>query len=106
MLYVGLDLSRNRLDFRALREGGELVERGAVPADREGLARLVYLLGGHDLEVAAVIESMNGARFVHDQLELVGFEVEIADAAGQGAGAAGLQDGPHRRLGLGRARPP
>jgi transposase len=80
MLYVGLDLSRNRLDFHALREGGELVERGAVPADREGLARLVYLLGGHDLQVAAVIESMNGARFVHDQLELAGFEVEIADA--------------------------
>jgi transposase len=27
-----------------------------------------------------VIESMNGARFVHDQLELAGWEVEIADA--------------------------
>src|SRR3954451_15812845 len=29
----------------------------------------------------AVIESMNGARFVHDQLELCGWDVEIADAA-------------------------
>jgi transposase len=28
-----------------------------------------------------VIESMNGARFVHDTLELAGWEVEIADAA-------------------------
>ena len=37
-------------------------------------------LGGRDGEVLAVIESMNGARFVHDQLELVGWEVEIADA--------------------------
>jgi transposase len=80
MLYVGLDLSRKRIDFHALAEGGELVERGAVPADRDGLARLVFRLGGHGREVVAVIESMNGARFVHDQLELAGFEVEIADA--------------------------
>ena len=28
----------------------------------------------------AAIESMNGARFVHDQLELAGWQVEIADA--------------------------
>ena len=28
----------------------------------------------------AVIESMNGARFVHDSLELLGWQVEIADA--------------------------
>ncbi len=80
MLYVGLDLSRKRIDFHALSEGGELAERGAVPADRDGLAHLVYRLGSHDREVRAVIESMNGARFVHDQLELAGLEVEIADA--------------------------
>jgi hypothetical protein len=30
--------------------------------------------------VYAAIESMNGARFVHDQLELAGWQVEIADA--------------------------
>ena len=30
--------------------------------------------------VHAAIESMNGARFVHDQLELAGWQVEIADA--------------------------
>src|SRR3954454_7727093 len=29
---------------------------------------------------AAVIESMNGARFMHDQLELRGWAVDIADA--------------------------
>ena len=33
-------------------------------------------LGG----MRAAIESMNGARFVHDQLELLGWDVEIADA--------------------------
>jgi transposase len=79
-LYVGLDLSRKRLDFHALCEEGTLVERGAVPADADGLARLVYRLSAHERRVLAVIESMNGARFVHDQLELAGFEVEIADA--------------------------
>jgi transposase len=30
--------------------------------------------------VTAAIESMNGARFVHDTLELLGWDVEIADA--------------------------
>jgi len=75
-----LDLSRKRIDFCALGEDGVLVERGAVPADRDGLARLVFRLGGHGREVVVVIESMNGARFVHDQLELAGWEVEIADA--------------------------
>lgn len=30
--------------------------------------------------VRAAIESMNGARFVHDQLELAGWEVDLADA--------------------------
>src|SRR3954463_4028572 len=30
--------------------------------------------------VRAAIESMNGARFVHDRLERLGWEVEIADA--------------------------
>ena len=33
-----------------------------------------------DAPVLAVIESMSGARFVHDQLELAGWDVRIADA--------------------------
>jgi transposase len=78
MLYVGLDLSRKRLDWQALdREGGR-VAIGAVPPDRDGLAKLARRLG--DAPVLAVIESMSGARFVHDQLELAGWEVRIADA--------------------------
>jgi transposase len=78
MLYVGLDLSRKRLDFDARLSAGELFERGAVPPDEDGLVQLVQRLG--DAEVLAVIESMNGARFVHDQLELHGWDVRIADA--------------------------
>ena len=78
MLYVGLDLSRKRLDFDARLAGGELVERGAVPPDQDGLFGLTRRLG--DTNVLAVIESMNGARFVHDRLELAGWDVRIADA--------------------------
>ena len=78
MLYVGLDLSRKRLDWQALDAAGEQVAIGASPPDRDGLARLARRLG--DQEVLAVIESMTGARFVHDQLELQGWDVRIADA--------------------------
>jgi transposase len=79
MLYVGLDLSRKRLDWQALDAAGERVAIGAVPPDRDGLRRLPQRLG--DVEVLAVIESMSGARFVHDQLESCGWDVRIADAA-------------------------
>jgi transposase len=79
MLYVGLDLSRKRLDWLALERDGQLAEVGAVPPDRDGLAKLGRRLG--DVPVLAVLESMSGARFVHDQLELAGWDVRIADAA-------------------------
>jgi transposase len=78
MLYVGLDLSRKRLDWLALDREGERVAIGAVPPDGDGLAKLRQRLG--DAPVLAVIESMSGARFVHDQLELCGWEVRIANA--------------------------
>ena len=78
MLYVGLDLSRKRLDWQALNRAGAVAEMGAVPPDRDGLAKLAADLSGEP--VLAVIESMTGARFVHDQLELGGWDVRIADA--------------------------
>jgi transposase len=78
MLYVGLDLSRKRLDWQALDRQGERVGIGALSPDREALAKLAQRLG--DAPVLAVIESMTGARFVHDQLELAGWDVRIADA--------------------------
>jgi len=80
MLHAGLDLSRRRLDFHLLDEGGGTVELGAAPPDADGLERLAARLGRHGQPIAAAIESMTGARFVHDQLELRGWEVEIADA--------------------------
>ena len=80
MLYVGLDLSRKRVDFDSLLEGGERYRRGEVPADLDGLRGLVRRLGDAGEPVLAVIESMSGARFVHDELELAGWDVRIADA--------------------------
>ena len=80
MLHAGLDLSRKRLDFHLLDEQGESVEVGAAAPDADGLRGLAARLGRHGQPLRAAIESMNGARFVHDQLELHGWEVEIADA--------------------------
>ncbi len=80
MLHVGLDLSRKRLDFHLLDDSGETVEVGAAPPDADGLRHLAVHLRRHGQPLQAAIESMTGARFVHDQLELYGLEVEIADA--------------------------
>src|SRR2546425_1131607 len=80
MLYAGLDLSRKRLDFHLLDAEGATVEVGAAPPDADGLHGLSERLAVHDEPIGAAIESMNGARFVHDQLELTGWQVEIADA--------------------------
>jgi transposase len=80
MLHAGLDLSRKRLDFHLLDQHGETVEVGAAPPDVDGLRGLAARVGWHRQPLRAAIESMTGARFVHDQLELHGWEVEIADA--------------------------
>lgn len=80
MLHAGLDLSRKRIDFHALADDGEPVDRGALPPDAHGLERLAERLLAHGEPVHAALESMNGARFCHDQLERHGLDVEIADA--------------------------
>lgn len=80
MLHAGLDLSRKRLDFHVLDQTGETIEVGAAPPDSDGLRGLAARLSRHRQPLRAAIESMTGARFVHDQLELAGWEVEIADA--------------------------
>jgi transposase len=62
-----------------LEEAGATVAELAVAPTGVELRRLAarFALEG---PVRAVIESMNGARFVHDTLELAGWEVAIADA--------------------------
>jgi transposase len=51
-----------------------------VPPDADGLRGLARRVDVFDEPVSAAIESMNGARFVHDSLEELGWQVEIADA--------------------------
>src|SRR5215211_5193653 len=79
MLYAGLDLSRKRLDFHLLDADGATVDVGASPPDGDGLRGLSERFARRE-PIRAAIESINGARFVHDRLELAGWQVEIADA--------------------------
>jgi transposase len=81
MLHAGLDLSRRKIDVCLLSEHAEVVEEFASPPDADGLVGLARRVGRHDLPVRGVIESMTGARFVHDGLERLGWDVLIADAA-------------------------
>src|SRR5665811_353854 len=81
MLYAGLDLSRKRLDVHILDEDGQTVEVTAVSPDAGGLRRLAAHVLRFGDEVDGAIESMTGARFVHDTLERYGWDVAIADAA-------------------------
>jgi transposase len=80
MLYAGLDLSRQRLDVHVLDEEGRTLEVTAVHPDVDALRTLAGHVLLHGQEVSAAIESMTGARFVHDQLERWGWDVAIADA--------------------------
>jgi len=57
-----------------------LIGQFQAPADRDGLHGLARRVAVYDQPVRGVIESMNGARFVHDELVAHGWEVLIADA--------------------------
>ena len=80
MLYAGLDLSRKRLDVHVLRDDGTTALVTAVAPDASALRTLVRRVAAEGGPVRAAIESMNGARFVHDSLEFAGWDVLIADA--------------------------
>src|SRR5215216_2307944 len=80
MLHAGLDLSRKRLDVCLLSDQGELVRELTAFPDAGGLKALARRVEADGEPVRAVIESMTGARFIHDTLEQYGWEVEIADA--------------------------
>ena len=81
MLHAGLDLSRKRLDVCLLDDDGEHLDQLAVPPDADSLRALARRIEQiHRQPVCAVIESMTGARIVHDTLEQAGWSVEIADA--------------------------
>ena len=81
MLHAGLDLSRRKIDVCLLSEHAEIVEEFAAPPDADGLRGVARRVALHQQPVRGVVESMTGARFVHDQLEELGWDVVIADAA-------------------------
>jgi transposase len=77
MNYVGIDWAYGRAAWCAMAESGEVRGEGVIPADEDGLARLALECGR---EVKGCVEMMSGAIWVKDQLELAGWEVEIAHA--------------------------
>jgi transposase len=77
MNYVGIDWAYRRAAFCARAESGAIQSEGLIPADEDGLARLVLELG---TEVRACVETMSGAVWVKDQLERGGWSVEVAHA--------------------------
>jgi len=80
MLHAGLDLSRRKVDVCLLSEEGHHLDQLAVPPDVDSLRRLARRIDQvHAEPVCAVVESMTGARLVHDTLEQEGWSVEIAD---------------------------
>jgi transposase len=80
MLHVGLDLSRRRVDVCVISAEGEVLGQFRSPIDRDGLYGLTRRLGVWSEPVRAVVESMNGARYIHDELVALGWEVLVADA--------------------------
>ena len=81
MLYAGLDLSRRRVEVHVLDEDDRTVTTTWAPPTAEGLRDLALRMRLYGQPVRGVVEAMTGGRFVHDQLELAGWEVELADAA-------------------------
>jgi transposase len=75
--YLGIDWAYRRAAWCAMREGGVIAGEGFVPADEDGLAKLVLQCGP---DVRACVEMMSGAVWVRDRLESAGWRVEVADA--------------------------
>ena len=77
MNYVGIDWSYGRAAYCAMSESGAIASEGLVPADEDGLAKLVLSLG---TEVKGCVEMMSGAVWVRDRLQAAGWEVQVAHA--------------------------
>jgi transposase len=75
--FVGIDWSYRRAAWCALSASGAVLGEGVVPAEEDGLARLVIERG---VEVRGVVEMMSGAIWVPDRLAAAGWEMQIAHA--------------------------
>ena len=77
MQYLGIDWAYRRAAWCAMDQAGVVTGEGFVPADEDGLAKLVIAVGG---EARVCLEMMSGAVWVRDRLQLAGWEVQVADA--------------------------
>jgi transposase len=77
MNYVGIDWAYGRAAFCAMSEGGGIVAEGLIPANEDGLGRLVLELGS---EASGCVEMMSGAVWVRDRLQAAGWEMKVAHA--------------------------
>jgi transposase len=80
VLHVGLDLSPKRVEVCLMSDQGELLDGFEATPDRDGLYGLARRVAVYGEPVRGVVESMNGARFVYDELSAQGWEVLVADA--------------------------
>ena len=84
MLHAGLDLSRRKVDVCLPSEAGAHLDQLPTPPDAESLRRLARRIEEvHGQPVCAVVESMTGARLVHDTLEQEGWDPDPRVAAGR-----------------------
>jgi transposase len=107
MLHAGLDLSRRKVDVFLLNDEGVQLDQLAVAPDVDALRTLAKRIDEvHGEPVAGVVESLTGARLVHDTLEQQGWSVAIADAQKvKSLAPFGLQDRQDRLDGARRVEP-
>src|SRR5215213_11804384 len=77
MQYLGIDWAYRRAAWCARSDSGAIVGEGFVPADEDGLIKLVLAAG---TDVRACVEMMSGAIWVRDRLVAAGWEVQVAHA--------------------------
>lgn len=77
MRYVGIDISKNRLDTCIVDETGKIVTREALPNDEEGFDELAELV---DPAWPIGIEAGTLAYPVHDHLTVRGYDIRMGDA--------------------------
>jgi transposase len=77
MQYVGIDWAYRRAAWCALSDSGTITGEGVVPADEDGLVKLVLAVGP---DVRACVEMMSGAVWVRDRLAAAGWAIEVAHA--------------------------
>ena len=75
--FVGIDWATRRARWCALTSSGADIGEDWIPADEDGLGRLVARLGP---DAVACLEMMSGAAWVRDRLQAAGWTVQIADA--------------------------